>query len=287
VRLSTVLFICIALPACSGSGGVRSECLAPLQPAQIDGEVMRLLTLNVSHGRNSSWNQVFVSKDKTYQNLDAIADLIMRSDADIVALQEADAPSRWSGSFDHVEYLRDRAGYRCSVHGEHADSWLYSYGTALLSKSPMVDPGTATFPPSPPTTTKGYVRTTINWQHGEGILPVTLVSVHLDFSRKSVRDEQVDVLVTDLADLGTPLILLGDLNSQWDQERSHVRQLADGLGLIAYEPGNPALGTYKDAEGKRLDWILASPALQFRRYEVLPDEVSDHLAVYAEIEYLQ
>jgi endonuclease/exonuclease/phosphatase family metal-dependent hydrolase len=117
------------------------------------------------------------------------------------------------------------------------------------------------------------------------VLPVTVVSVHLDFSRKTVRDEQIAALVSELRAIETPLIVMGDLNSQWDQELSHVRRLADELGLTAFEPTLANLGTYKDVEGKRLDWILVSSALDFRHYEVLSDAVSDHRAVYSEIGY--
>jgi endonuclease/exonuclease/phosphatase family metal-dependent hydrolase len=114
-------------------------------------------------------------------------------------------------------------------------------------------------------------------------VPVTIVSIHLDFSRKSVRDEQIGILVEVLKDIESPLIVMGDFNSHWKQKRSHVQQLAGALDLAAYEPHNDILGTYKSADGKRLDWILASGDLAFTRYEVLPDMVSDHLAVYAEL----
>jgi endonuclease/exonuclease/phosphatase family metal-dependent hydrolase len=287
MRPTIVCLACFLLQACTGTGSVWSYCTEPPPPAVIEGGVLRLLTLNASHGRKTSWNQMMVSKDKTYENLDRIADLLERTDADVIALQEADAPSRWSGQFGHVDYLRNRIGYGCSLHGEHAESWLFSYGTALLAKSRMRNGTSVTFPPSPPTTTKGYVRMTIDWQHPSGVVSVTVVSVHLDFSRISVRDEQIAVLVSDLRAIETPLIVMGDLNSQWDQEPSHVRRLADELGLIAFEPTLANLGTYKDASGKRLDWILASSALEFRRYEVLPDVVSDHRAVYSEIGYTQ
>ena len=139
------------------------------------------------------------------------------------------------------------------------------------------------FPSSPPTLDKGFVVTTVHWDNGSSVVPVTLVSVHLDFSRKSVRDEQTAILIDALREADTPVVLMGDINSRWDQERSHVRQLAQGLELIPFDPGSDALGTYKKPDGKRLDWILASKDLEFVEYRVLPDKVSDHLAVYAEV----
>ena len=57
----------------------------------------------------------------------------------------------------------------------------------------------------------------------------------------------------------------------------------DGLDLIAYDPHSDALGTYKKTDGRRLDWILVSRDLQFVEYRVLPDKLSDHLAVFAEV----
>ena len=122
-----------------------------------------------------------------------------------------------------------------------------------------------------------------DWDAGDGPVPVTVVSVHLDFSRKSVRDEQVAILIETLRDIDTPVVLMGDINSRWEQKRSHVQQLVDGLGLLAYEPRSDSLGTYKKTDGKRLDWILVSRDLRFVDYRVLPDTLSDHLAVYAEV----
>jgi endonuclease/exonuclease/phosphatase family metal-dependent hydrolase len=262
---------------------MNSYCPATIPEVAIKTDVLTLLTLNASHGRKTAWNQMLVSEKRTYENLDLIASLLNESNADIVALQEADAPSRWSGKFDHVDYLKDSTEYRCSLVGRHADTWLYTFGTALLSKSRMSEVESVSFPASPPTTSKGFVKTSISWDVRGHRVPVTIVSVHLDFSRKSIRDRQIGILVEELKDTESPLIVMGDFNSRWDQKRSHVQQLVQALELTAYEPQNDVLGTYKKTDGKRLDWILVSHDLTFSRYEVLPDIVSDHLAVYAEL----
>lgn len=260
-----------------------SSCGSNHAAPSVDSETLSFLTLNAGHGRKSTWNQMFVNTERTYENLDHIAVLLDETAADVVALQEADAPSRWSGKIDHVLYLRDNTNYNCSLLGEHAQTWLYSFGTALLTHTMMRDAISVTFPASPPTTTKGFVMATVHWDYGEGPVPVTVVSVHLDFSRKSVRDAQVAILIDALRDLSTPIVLMGDLNSQWDQKRSHVRHLSDELGLMAFEPESTTLGTYRGSEGKRLDWILASEDIEFIDYRVLSERVSDHLAVYAKI----
>lgn len=242
-------------------------------------------TLNISHGRNQSMNQMFVRTKRHYENLDRIAALFGRVDADIVALQEADAASKWSGKFDHVEYLVENTRYSCFIHGRHARSWLFSYGTALLSKITFSKSESVDFSPTPPTTVKGYVRGDFEWSVDGKATPVTIVSVHLDFSRKKVRDAQIAQMIAELSDSESELIIMGDLNSRWSDKRSHVRDLAEGLGLITYKPESDELGSYKSATGKRLDWILVPPHLEFVSYKVLPDVVADHLAIVAEIRH--
>jgi endonuclease/exonuclease/phosphatase family metal-dependent hydrolase len=148
----------------------------------------------------------------------------------------------------------------------------------------MSDSASHSFRPSWPTAGKGFVRGTLMWHSGDPTQaprPVTLVSVHLDFSRESVRKAQIAELVTELSDVGTALIIMGDFNADWSVETSPVRVLANGLGLRAFEPTRDGLGTYKRNE--RLDWILISSELRFIDYAVLPSVVSDHLAVVASI----
>lgn len=261
------------LQGCSAAGAADS----------LPADRIRVLSLNISHGRNTALNQLLVSKRKTYENLDRISALFVDKNPDIVALQEADGPSRWSGNFDHVAYLGDRAGFECRLHGLHSRAWISSYGTALLSDAQPREYASVTFTPSWPSKRKGYVWASFDWTVDGQNLPVTVVSVHLDFLRDSVRDRQIDELSGELAKVGGPLIVMGDLNSEWDDPASQVQRLAVELELQAYAPFSERMGTYKKPGGKRLDWILISKQLEFIDSSVLTDIVSDHLAVYAEI----
>ena len=63
------------------------------------------------------------------------------------------------------------------------------------------------------------------------------------------------------------------------------RQAAD-TGLRAFEPHAEGLETFH-LLGKRLDWILISPELEFISYDVLPDVLSDHRAVMSEITWIK
>jgi len=270
--------------AAAAEDTLATSCVEEL-PDAIESDVLRVLTLNASHGRGTALNQFLVGKERTYTNLDDIVELLVASEADLVALQEADGPSRWSGGFDHVAYLAGKSGYGCRVHGLHSTSRMASYGTALLARSKFLAPTSVQFQPSPPSKRKGFVSGQVRWHTNGDDRVLTIVSVHLDFLRNKTRDRQIAEMVANLNDLEGPLIILGDLNSEWVDQDSHVQRLAADLDLRAYEPGNEKLGTYKKPTGKRLDWILISRDLDFRLHKVLPDVVADHFAVYAEIEY--
>jgi endonuclease/exonuclease/phosphatase family metal-dependent hydrolase len=279
VAVTLMLSFTMTVKSAQGESTFRA---VELLPETLIADTLSLLTLNVAHGRGTALNQLLVAPARHRQNLDQIAAIIAASGAQVVALQEADAPSLWSGQFDHVEFLADSANYGFYVHGHHAQAWPYTYGAALLSRSMMSDARSHRFRPSWPTAGKGFVRGTLHWRTPEDEERlVTLVSVHLDFSRESVREGQIAELVDDLRAVSTPLIILGDFNADWSIENSPVRVLARELGLRAYRPAAQELGTYKGT--KRLDWILISQELSFVDYTVLPDVVSDHLAVLATI----
>jgi len=209
---------------------------------------------------------------------------LKKTDADVVALQQADGPSGWSGNFDHIELLAREAGYPWYYRANHAQSWLFSYGTAILSRLPVAETMQHTVSPSPPTLNKGFLLGRVNWVDDNDTGPalaVDVVSVHLDFSRKRVRDEQIAEMAEALSNREHPVIILGDFNSEWFTEESVVKRLAEESRLSVYEPSAIDLQTYNSK--RRYDWILISDEFAFVRYEVLPDMVSDHLAVLAEI----
>ncbi len=240
-------------------------------------------SLNLAHGRGSSLNQLLVSARRTRENLAAVAEYLVASSVDVVALQEADAPSFWSGNFSHVDYIAEKARYPWYVQAAQARIGIASYGTAIISRRPILQAVALAFPPTPPTVQKGFTMTEIAWRGarpGDGPGKVDVISVHLDFSRKSVRDKQVEELKTVLKGRVNPLIIMGDFNSE-----SIARDLRkpDPTGprpLHSWFDARRDMSTYKD---KRLDWILLSAELEFVQYHTANEVLSDHRAVVAEV----
>ena len=249
---------------------------------KVNSATLKVMTLNLAHGRKDGLNQLLKSEGSIRRNLEEIATFLDRHGADIVALQEADAPSFWSGGFDHVALLAEQAGYPFYENSHQANSWFFSYGTALLSRANLSGVVHHTFKPSPPTMNKGYTLGQIAWQADAGdAIMIDIVSVHLDFSRKSVREQQSAELRETLAGRGNPIIIMGDFNSDWFADEQVVRALAERTGLHVYRPDAEDLATYSST--KRLDWILISEQLEFVSFDVLPDILSDHSAVVAKI----
>ena len=246
--------------------------------------VLRVATLNLAHGRKDSFNQMFVGEGSHKENLSDIANVLNQYKPHVVALQEADAESRWSGSFDHVAYLASDAEYPWRAHESNAENWLFSFGTAVLSEVPLVETIKHTFEASPPTLDKGFVLAQIEWPAGDGNnkRKIDILSVHLDFSRQAVRDSQIKEMIEVLSTRSNPTIIMGDFNSEWLAELSVIKELATNSRFYTYEPGSPDYNTYKD---KRLDWILISKDLEFVTYKVLPDTLSDHAMVVADLRF--
>lgn len=245
---------------------------------------MRLMTLNLAHGRNLSLHQSFVRRRSLGANLANIAAALRREEPDVVALQEADGPSAWSGNVDHVDQVRDLAGFEHSFRGEHGSIRLgrfrASYGTALLAREPLRQTESFSFDQSW-RDDKGFVRAVVD---APGFPDLEVVSVHLDFLRPKIRRKQAERLIAELGARRGPRVLMGDFNCGWSgSARCVLSTIASGLDLTAWRPDErlPSFPSFRPTT--RIDWILASPGIRFRSYTTSTARVSDHLGVVADI----
>ncbi len=293
-----LMTLCLAFTGCvmpvdvTAANGINPEspeCNLPESQSVITSPYLSMLTLNLAHGRKDALNQLLQKTSTTRRNLEEIANFLSNSGADLIALQEADSPSRWSGKFNHVEFVSEKTPYPCQLHAHHAQKYMYDFGTALLSKVPYTNSILHTFTPSPPTTNKGFVMGEVRW-NPDGALPepitVSVISVHLDFSRKKVREAQIEEMRTMLPDITPPVIILGDFNTDWSSEDSSLKTIVAKGNLKVYQPESTQLGTYKNGK-HRLDWILISKGLEFVSYEVPQIILSDHQPVQAAVRLVE
>lgn len=258
-----------------------AEAQVPSKPEN----VLRLFTLNVAHARRQVATKPFVRRRTARRNLKDIAHTVLQVQPDIVALQEADGPSAWSGNFDHVATLAELAKLEAHYRGNHnpfgVGRFRLASGTALLARQPLLEPMSHRFGVSW-RDTKGFVAATVvvpEWNDTE----VDVVSVHLDFLTPSMRRKQIQQMAEILAPRKRPLVVLGDLNCCWHHEPLSMELLTRSLALGSYQPEMlaPTYPTYSPR--RRLDWILVSPQLEYRGYHTVHAPLSDHLVLVADL----
>jgi len=245
------------------------------------------MSLNVAHGRRLARQQLFLRGQRFHANLSQVAAVLRREGPHVVALQEADGPSFWSGDFNHIEKLAGLAGYEYHFRGEHNSARIgkrrVSCGTALLSRVPLDAPSSFVFPSTRPSPRKGFVAARVSLPGAPGC-QVDVVSVHLDFLRKANRRKQILAMEKELAGRKSPLIILGDMNCWWRRRNDALPLLVERLNVRPCRPEARDLATFPSRRPVlRIDWILISAELEFSHYSTLSDTMSDHLGVIAEV----
>jgi endonuclease/exonuclease/phosphatase family metal-dependent hydrolase len=107
--------------------------------------------------------------------------------------------------------------------------------------------------------------------------------MHLDFSSRAMRIEQIKDMTQLLGGRANPVIVVGDFNSGWVKGEQELQALTNKRNLKAYLPDASHLNTYSDA---RLDWILNSEEFGFCKYYNATDVLSDHHAVISELKLI-
>lgn len=281
--LPGVLVLVLALGGCAGPQRLLSP---PVRAFTVSGEIqcrdrLRVMTLNLAHGRGQGFHQSLQGAETRARNLEQVRRLFEREAPDLVAVQEVDAPSFWSGGIDQLDFLGRDLPFRQSIHGPHVQLSGLAYGNGLLATLTLDNALAVTFAPAPGHPAKGFLVASFGWPGRPG-LEVDLVSLHLNPLSEQVRQAQAGELVQLLASRGRPLILMGDFNADWRHSESALRRIAADLRLHAYRPLAKGLESFP-LVGRRLDWILVSAELEFFGYRVLDDAVSDHRPVLAEL----
>lgn len=252
---------------------------------------LRIVSLNLAHGRKNAFSQILVRKKTIKKNLTEIANFLKKTNADIVALQEADLPSLWSGKFDHVAFIAKEANYPYRATAAHVDAFFGQYGTAILSRYPIVQATGVDFLPTPPTTSKGFTlaRISIDKEHIPAVTGdvlngrfIDIVSLHLDFSRQSVREQQLRQLTNVLGNYKMPKVIAGDFNAHWFNNDGLLDNFTASNKYRGYKVDSHAdkLNTYSDT---RIDWIFIDKHFSFQSYRSAKEILSDHRAVIADI----
>ena len=252
------------------------------------------MTFNIAHARGATpVHQGLRSHDRLRANLMKIARLIKRFRVDIVGLQEIDQDSRWSGSFDHLEFLREHTGLAHAVFGltnKRPGRFHLNYGNAFLSRYPIHHHESAAFGRGT-VGEKGFLFAELDTPSGR--LP--MLNVHLHHRSRPARLRQVVRLMHFLdeqrkhrkASWRTGPFICGDLNNPSTQPDATAVLLGylEQFESCTLLPKGRKSHTFPSLwPGRALDYIYLPGACTESSSMVVRSFLSDHRPVLAEFD---
>jgi len=203
----------------------------PIQTLPISGH-LKLATYNICRGKGDESNSRSMDHPaEMFGRLDAIADLLVAEQPDIVVLEELDFDCDETGRINQAEYIARKSGYPYVVEQKDIDAntllfFHYQQGNAVLSRYPI---RSAQLIPLP-----GYVAwETILGGKTHGVLcaielnpktTIQLFATHLESRSEIVRLESVQIIESLRQTIREPFLVVGDLNT------SPKSSLATGIG---------------------------------------------------------
>ncbi len=243
---------------------------------------MRLIFLNTGYGSGITgkpghyisrfWRYIFPCA-KSWNTLN---NLLKTHKPHVLALAEADSGSRTRGS-KTLHKLR-------ALHGYHAIHRTKYRAKSFLNKLPILKNQCNAVLTSEQTLSHSFH----DFSHGGHPLIIrtqiaadlTLITVHLAL-KKSVRAKQIKELGSLIKSTEGRLIIAGDFNTFAGAQE--VQSLITEYGMSSANINNiPTFPAHKPHT--ELDYIFVCKNTRVTRFEILPEKVSDHLALLVEVE---
>ncbi|WP_169927207.1 endonuclease/exonuclease/phosphatase family protein [Labilithrix luteola] len=218
----------------------------------------------------------------------SILRLCTDAEADLIALQELDAPETDEDEgIHHARDLASRLGMQLLFCRTFRRGVGY-YGHALLSRYPIELKKVTTFPsPHEAAEPRGAIWARVTREHGR----VDVLSTHLGVHRRERAMQSLE-LVSNLwlgnPDFDNPCVLCGDLNAvpnatTYRRIAAHLRDAQRSL------PGHRPRATFPSRlPVLRLDHVFVSPDVRVRAirvpYNGLSRRASDHLPLVVDVD---
>lgn len=230
---------------------------------------LRVLTFNIHHAATIEGEL----------DPEAMAEVIKSASPDLVALQEVDVRTGRVGGVD----LAARFGELCGMETYFAKAMDYDggeYGNAILSRHPIVSGRARPLPSSDGHEPRVAAECLIAFAEDT----IRFISTHFDhLAEQADRPEQARTLLRAFENETMPSILAGDLNDTIGSETLNILLQHWNLSGAPTDFTIPV-----ETPAKKIDFVLFAPQQDWRvkHSEVLPDVVSDHLAVLTVFEFI-
>ena len=243
---------------------------APRKDSQI---TFRVMTYNIHHGEGL---------DKKV-DLQRIADLIKREQADIVALQEVDKGVRRTDRRDLPAELSALTGLAC-VFSNNFNYQGGQYGNAVLTRFPVKRWTNTYFKMLSPGEQRGLLQLVLD-VHGRELV---IMDTHIDYRKDDTERLQNAAELHEILHQygGRPIILCGDFNDT-PGSPTHSKIAGDFTDAWAAVGAGGGFTIPAENPSKRIDYLWVSKSTPFIPVKAWVPEsaASDHLPVVAEMQF--
>lgn len=184
----------------------------------VQADELRLFSYNIHHGEGMDGKL----------DLKRIAGVIGKEKPDLVALQEVDNQVRRSGKIDQAAALGKMLGMHHAF-AKFMDLGGGEYGLAVLSKHPILKTHVHRLPAG---AEPRVVLEVVVMVRGKKL---SFASIHLDWTKESLRVGQFKALDKALAGRKHPVFVVGDYNAE---PGSETMKLAAASGVVVPKSGN-------------------------------------------------
>jgi endonuclease/exonuclease/phosphatase family metal-dependent hydrolase len=243
----------------------------PGDPERTEGFPVTVATYNLHSGWDTDGRH----------SLEAIADVIERSDVDVVGLQEAGRGWLMDGAHDAVGWLARRLDMPHVAFHAPGDDPLW--GNAIMSRYPLDEIRTDALPRMGTPVPRGYVSARIDLGRSE-FLDLFVTHLHHEAEDLTVLHEAQIEVILEAWDEAPRTVLVGDLNAEPDDPQ--ITGLLETGFVDAWEEGGgegPGATWPADAPEVRIDYVLHTEDLSTEHVEVIDTAASDHRPVVATI----
>jgi endonuclease/exonuclease/phosphatase family metal-dependent hydrolase len=241
------------------------------QHAKSKNKLVKVLSFNILHGATT--NGSF--------DLDVIANVIKKADADFVSLQEVDFKTNRAKKYD----LPTELGYRTKMASVFGRAMYYDggeYGEGVLSKYSFLSTRNIALPYTKGNEPRAALEVTTVLKYGDTI---SFIGTHLDHLKDDTdRVSQVKEINKVFSENKYPTIISGDLN---DTPNSNAINILERFWKASYKKSNPKKTFPSDKPTKKIDYVLFYPRKKWKvisRETICDTIASDHCGYLVTLE---